>query len=133
MKGRHAAFVLSAAAAWVVSAVRTVEGQAASSRPPTIDDLVNLASVGSVALSPDGRWVAWVQTAADSKADQCAAARAPQPGRRRTSGARLAVQGVAWHPDGTRIAFAATVNPDLVNASTADLYVVHLAAARCAP
>lgn len=242
-------FFLAAAAAWVAAAVPTAEGQSAPSPPPTIDDLVNLSSVGSVALSPDGRWVAWVQTAADWTADQfvgqlwiaptgggalrqltrhekgagqpqwspdgqwlaftstregdraqlfvmrpdggeavrltsspsavlgyqwspdgrqvaftaadaddarrtarvaaygafevvrrdyapvhlstidvASALAAPQPGRRRTSGARLSVQGFAWHPDGTRIAFAATVNPDLVNASTADLYVVHLAA-----
>jgi hypothetical protein len=31
-----------------------------------------------------------------------------------------------WSPDGTRIAFGATVNPDLIQSSTSDIYVLNL-------
>nr|MCU0623945.1 S9 family peptidase [Gemmatimonadaceae bacterium] len=111
------------------------------------------SAIQGYAWSPDGRQIAFTATDADDarrKArldaygafevvrrdyahvhlytiDVATALAAPQPGRRRTSGTRFSVQGFDWHPDGRRIAFAATVNPDLVNGTTADLYVVQLA------
>ena len=33
--------------------------------------------------------------------------------------------GFSWSPDGTRIAFSATVNPDLIQGKTADIYVLN--------
>ena len=33
----------------------------------------------------------------------------------------------AWSPDGSKIAFSATVNPDLVQGVTSDIYVLTLA------
>lgn len=51
----------------------------------------------------------------------------PQAGRARTSGSRYTVQGFAWSPDERQIAFSATINPDLVQGKTADIYVVTLA------
>jgi len=54
--------------------------------------------------------------------------RGPQPGRRRTSGKSFTVGGFDWAPDGTKIAFSAAVNPDLINGGTSDIYVLALAA-----
>ncbi|AHG88526.1 WD40-like beta Propeller containing protein [Gemmatirosa kalamazoonensis] len=51
---------------------------------------------------------------------------APRKGRQRTRGTTMSVQGFEWSPDGTRIAFAATTNPDLVQGATADIYVLSL-------
>ena len=59
--------------------------------------------------------------------DVADAMRAPVAGRQRTRGASFTVNGFDWSPDGTRIAFSAQVNPDLVQGSTSDIYVVSLA------
>ena len=55
------------------------------------------------------------------------ALRRPQPGSRRTSGKDFTVGGFDWSPDGTKIAFSATINPDLINGRTSDIYVLDLA------
>ncbi len=54
------------------------------------------------------------------------ALQSPVAGRQRTSGTAFHVGRFAWSPDGTRIAFSATANPDLVQNGTADLYVLDL-------
>jgi dipeptidyl aminopeptidase/acylaminoacyl peptidase len=59
--------------------------------------------------------------------DVAEALRAPQPGKRRTSGKSYTVGGFDWSPDGSRIAFSAAVNPDLINGGTSDIYVLDLA------
>jgi len=109
--------------------------------------------VGGYVWSPDGRTIAF--TAADpvskeSKArkdyyddydvvrreythshlwtiDVAEALSAPQPGRRRTSGKAFTVSSFDWSPDGTKIAFSATTNPDLINGGTSDVYVLDMA------
>lgn len=58
--------------------------------------------------------------------DVAEALRGPQAGTRRTSGKAFTVGGFDWSPDGTRIAFGATVDPDLINGGTSDLYVLDL-------
>jgi dipeptidyl aminopeptidase/acylaminoacyl peptidase len=60
--------------------------------------------------------------------DVAAALTAPQVGRKRTTGKEFSVGGFDWSPDGRRIAFSATLNPDLIQGATADIYVVTLAA-----
>jgi dipeptidyl aminopeptidase/acylaminoacyl peptidase len=60
--------------------------------------------------------------------DVADALKEPQTGRRRTSGQDFNVRGFSWSPDGTSIAFSATINPDLINGGTADIYVLDLAA-----
>ncbi len=55
------------------------------------------------------------------------ALRGPVAGRQRTKGTERSVGGFDWSPDGTQIAFSATVNPDLVQGGTADIYVLKLA------
>ncbi len=59
--------------------------------------------------------------------DVAEAMKAPVAGRQRTRGASYTVGGFDWSPDGTRIAFSAQVNPDLIQGSTSDVYVVTLA------
>jgi dipeptidyl aminopeptidase/acylaminoacyl peptidase len=51
----------------------------------------------------------------------------PQAGRQRTSGHDFTVQQFDWSPDGRKIAFSATINADLIQGKTADIYVVTLA------
>ena len=55
------------------------------------------------------------------------ALKSPAAGRQRTKGKDFNVGGFSWSPDGRAIAFGATTNPDLVNGSTSDIYVLTLA------
>ncbi len=59
--------------------------------------------------------------------DVAEALSSPQPGKRRTSGKAFNVNEFDWSPDGTKIAFGATINPDLINGGTSDIYVLDLA------
>ena len=43
-----------------------------------------------------------------------------------TEGTEFSVGGFSWSPDGTRIAFSAQRDPDLISGDTADIYVVAL-------
>ncbi len=54
------------------------------------------------------------------------ALQAPVTGKQRTFGKKFSVTSFSWSPDGTRIAFSATINPDLINGGTADIYVLNL-------
>ncbi len=56
------------------------------------------------------------------------ALKTPQEGKRRTSGKDFTVGGFSWSPDGTKIAFSAAVNPDLINGGTSDIYLLDLSA-----
>jgi dipeptidyl aminopeptidase/acylaminoacyl peptidase len=102
--------------------------------------------------SPDGKTIAFTATDPESKeskdrkdrygdyevvrkeyrhthlwtVDVAEALKTPQAGRRWTSGKDFTVGGFSWAPDGTRIAFSATVNPDLINGGTADIFVLDL-------
>ncbi|MEO7455619.1 MAG: S9 family peptidase [Gemmatimonadaceae bacterium] len=58
--------------------------------------------------------------------DVASAMQSQATGRQRTRGADYTVNGFDWSPDGSRIAFAAQMNPDLVQGSTSDIYVVSL-------
>jgi dipeptidyl aminopeptidase/acylaminoacyl peptidase len=110
--------------------------------------------VGGYDWSPDGKTVAFAATDPESKEDKARkdaygdwevvreeyrythlytldvaeALLAPQAGRRRTSGKAFTVGGFSWSPDGTKIAFSAAVNPDLINSGTSDIYLLDLAA-----
>jgi dipeptidyl aminopeptidase/acylaminoacyl peptidase len=52
---------------------------------------------------------------------------APVVGRQRTKHKEFSVSSVSWSPDGTRLAFSATLNPDIIQGGTADVYVLLLA------
>ncbi|MGE5359686.1 MAG: S9 family peptidase [Bacteroidales bacterium] len=51
---------------------------------------------------------------------------APVAGKERTKGKDYTVSSFSWSPDGTRIAFSATINPDLIQGGTSDIYVLDL-------
>ncbi len=59
--------------------------------------------------------------------DVADALQAPVAGTQRTKGTEFSVGGAAWSPDGTRIAFSATKNPDLIHGETADVFLLTLA------
>ncbi|MBI3472478.1 MAG: S9 family peptidase [Candidatus Solibacter usitatus] len=59
--------------------------------------------------------------------DVAAALEAPSAGTQRTKGRHYSIGGFSWSPDGSRIAFSATVNPDLIQGGTADIYLLTLA------
>ena len=48
-------------------------------------------------------------------------------GKQRTKKKDFSVGAFAWSPDGSKIAFSATVNPDLVQGVTSDIYLLTLA------
>jgi dipeptidyl aminopeptidase/acylaminoacyl peptidase len=50
----------------------------------------------------------------------------PQLGTQRTKGADYSIGSFSWSPDGGRIAFQGTRNPDLIQLGTADIYVLNL-------
>jgi dipeptidyl aminopeptidase/acylaminoacyl peptidase len=53
----------------------------------------------------------------------------PEP-KRLTEGAAFSVGEFSWSPDGTRIAFSAQRDPDLISSETADIYVVSVGDAK---
>lgn len=59
--------------------------------------------------------------------DVAEALKAPVEGKQRTHGKDFSVSSFSWSPDGSRIAFSATVNPDLIQGATADVFVLNLA------
>ena len=50
---------------WSVGLVVLFAWNVASARPFTASDLVTLREIGTVAASPDGRWLAWDQRETD--------------------------------------------------------------------
>jgi len=113
----------------------------------------NETGVNGFGWSPDGKTMAFTATDPESKEskdrkdhygdyevvrreyrfahlwtlDVAEALKAPQAGRRRTSGKDWTVGGFDWSPDGAKIAFSASLNSDLINGGTSDIYVLDLA------
>jgi len=109
--------------------------------------------VGGYSWSRDGKHIAFTSTDVDQKFakdrkdhlgdfevvrreyshshlftfDVAEALKAPVAGTQRTKGKDFTVGGFNWSPDGSKIAFAATINPDLINGGTADIYMLNLA------
>ena len=51
----------------------------------------------------------------------------PAVGKQRTKKKDFSVDSFAWSRDGSKIAFSATLNPDLIQAVTSDVYLLNLA------
>ena len=110
-------------------------------------------AVANFDWSEDGRTIAYVATEPQTKAakdrkehygdyqvvrndysfphlwtfDVAEAMKEPVTGRQRTKGRDFSVGGFSWSPDSKRIAFSATINPDLVQGTTSDIYVLDVA------
>jgi dipeptidyl aminopeptidase/acylaminoacyl peptidase len=109
--------------------------------------------VNGYAWSRDGKSIAYTSSDADSKTakerqehlggfevvrkeynftqlwtlEVAEALNAPVPGTQRTKSKDYTIGPFEWSPDGSRIAFSASVNADLINGGTADVYVLTLA------
>src|SRR4029079_15830306 len=51
---------------------------------------------------------------------------APIVGKQRTKKKEFSIDSFSWSPDGTTIAFSATINPDLIQGGTDDIYLLKL-------
>ncbi len=116
MPGPHIRTVLAAILAAFLAIVTGAAGQTAGGTPrvPTIDDLVNLGSVGSVQISPDGRWVAYEEATTNWDKDAFVtqlmvadvSAGTVVPLTRGTE----SVSDIEWSPDSVWITFLRTVD-----------------------
>ena len=58
--------------------------------------------------------------------DVAEAMKAPAPGKQRTRKNDFSIDSFSWSPDGSSLAFSATINPDLVQGETSDIYLLSL-------
>jgi dipeptidyl aminopeptidase/acylaminoacyl peptidase len=58
--------------------------------------------------------------------DVADAMKAPLVGKQRTKNKEFSIDSFSWSPDGSSLAFSATVNPDLIQGATADIYLLKL-------
>ena len=58
--------------------------------------------------------------------DFAEALKSPQTGKQRTKGHEYSLGSFSWSPDASKIAFDASINPDLIQRGTADIYVLNL-------
>jgi dipeptidyl aminopeptidase/acylaminoacyl peptidase len=58
--------------------------------------------------------------------DVAAAMKSPLAGKQRTKKTDFSVDSFSWSPDGSTIVFSATLNPDLIQGATGDIYLLKL-------
>lgn len=58
--------------------------------------------------------------------DVAEAMKSPIAGKQRTKKTDFSVSSFSWSPDGSTIAFSATINPDLIQGTTGDIYLLKL-------
>ncbi|HEX3085177.1 MAG TPA: S9 family peptidase, partial [Pyrinomonadaceae bacterium] len=110
------------------------------------------SAIGSFSWSEDGRMIAYTATPGTSQPlkdrkdyygdydvvrdgysyvhvwtiDVAEAMKAPLSGKQRTRNKDFSVDSFSWSPDGNSIVFSATINPDLVQGITSDIYLLNL-------
>lgn len=110
-------------------------------------------AIGNFAWSEDGKWIAYLATEPAPPVSKerkeylgdfevvrreysfnhiwtlnvSEALNAPVVGKQRTKKKDFSVDSFSWSPDGSKIAFSATINPDLIQGVTADIYLLNLA------
>jgi dipeptidyl aminopeptidase/acylaminoacyl peptidase len=57
--------------------------------------------------------------------DVAKALESPQSGKQLTKGTEYSVESFAWSPDSSKIAFDGSINPDLIQEATTDIYVLN--------
>jgi dipeptidyl aminopeptidase/acylaminoacyl peptidase len=109
-------------------------------------------AIGSFAWSEDGKTIAYTATEPTSQPlkdrkdyygdydvvregysyvhlwtiDVAEALKGPASGKQRTRKSDFSIDSFAWSPDGSRIVFSATINPDLIQGTTDDIYLLNL-------
>ena len=58
--------------------------------------------------------------------DVAEATKSPIAGKQRTKNTDFSVSSFSWSPDGSTIVFSATINPDLIQGTTGDIYLLKL-------
>ncbi|HKU73645.1 MAG TPA: DPP IV N-terminal domain-containing protein, partial [Pyrinomonadaceae bacterium] len=58
--------------------------------------------------------------------DVAEAMKSPIAGKQRTKKTDFSVNSLSWSPDGSTIVFSATINPDLIQGTTADIFLLKL-------
>ncbi len=110
------------------------------------------SAVSNFAWSDDGKTIAYTSTQATSQPlkdrkdyygdydvvragynyvhlwtlDVTEAMKAPVAGKQRTKKTDFSIDSFSWAPDGSSIVFGATINPDLIQGITSDIYLLNL-------
>src|SRR2546425_2421440 len=96
----------------LVLALLALSAVAQAKRPITFEDLMRIQRISDPQVSPDGKWIAYVQTSADLEADKRAThiwliASAGGEARQLTQG-EGSDSRPRWSPDGQSLAFIST-------------------------
>lgn len=102
---------------------------AAEARPFTIDDALAIREISDARISPDGRWIAYVETRNDLEADEQASRIliVSRDGEETIAmtGETYSASDPRWSPDGAYLSFIAT-RDDLDENATAQVYTLNL-------
>jgi dipeptidyl aminopeptidase/acylaminoacyl peptidase len=99
---------------------KTIAYTATKGTPPALKDRKDYLGDYDVVRNGYSYVQLWTLNVAD-------AMNAPIAGKQRTRKKDFSIDSFSWSPDGAKIAFSATLNPDLIQGVTADIYLLKLA------